>query len=67
MFTQSPYGYVKGNSRGHHLASRTPQSGAMDKMKQENTALKALLDAQVAALTDLAAKVEELAAKKGKK
>ena len=59
-FKRVPGGWLEGTP--------TPERKQIAKMKQENTVLKSQLDAQVAALTDLAAKVEELAAgKKGKK
>ena len=60
MFTQSPYGFVKGSARGHHVAAKTPQSSAVASIKKENEDLKSQL-------AELAAKVDLLTAKKGKK
>ena len=60
MFTQSPYGFVKGKSAGHHVVAKTPHATAIANIKQENAELKDRL-------AQLEAAVEALTAKKGKK
>ena len=60
MFTQSPYGFVKGSARGHHIVSRTPQADTINKVKEENAELKDRL-------AQLEAAVDALTSKKGKK
>ena len=57
MFTQSPYGFVKGSKPGHHLVARTPQSADLNKIKGENEELRqqlAALQGTVAELVDAA-------------
>lgn len=66
-FDNLPLGYERSNNPGWVKLAKTPQTKTIAKMKEENADLKSQIDAQAAMMAELAAKVDELAAKKGKK
>lgn len=49
-FETTPMGYVKAKERGWLEPARTPHKAKLDKLSQENTDLKARLDALEAAM-----------------
>lgn len=63
----APAGFTRGLAPGWHIPIPSGNSKTVAKIKQDNAMLKEQLDAQAALMTELAARVEELAAKKGKK
>jgi hypothetical protein len=68
LFDQPPVQYRRDpKAKGWLTPAPNPHAGSVKKLATENVVLKSQLDAQVAMLTELAAKVEELVAKKGKK